>query len=170
MRTVPRRSISVRILSAACAVRSPVGNAAMTSTSAKPPRKSHRMIRSLFCLVAIGAPALEAAEIASNGLCQHRGRCPAGANTVKPTFPIMEALLWRRAVAGPVRPRGTPMTSRHGHPVGARLRQFYAALIDERRLGARRSFFARVFSFSERLWSLLNEPALTFNAYHLGGP
>src|SRR5262249_32305906 len=135
---------------------------------------------------AIGAPALEAAEIASNGLCQRRGRCPAGANTVKPTFPIMEALLWRRAVAGPVRPRGTPMTSRHGHPVGARLRQFYAALIDERRLGARRSFFARVFSFSEslprsatgafldpqteRLWSLLNEPALTFNAYHLGGP
>jgi ABC transporter substrate binding protein len=55
------------------------------------------------------------------------------------------------AVAGPVRPRGTPMTSRHGHPVGARLRQFYAALIDERRLGARRSFFARVFSFSESL-------------------
>src|SRR5262249_18895813 len=82
---------------------------------------------------------------------QRRGRCPAGANTVKPTFPIMEALLWRRAVAGPVRPRGTPMTSRHGHPVGARLRQFYAALIDERRLGARRSFFARVFSFSESL-------------------
>src|SRR5262249_15334595 len=63
----------------------------------------------------------------------------------------MEALLWRRAVAGPVRPRGTPMTSRHGDPVGARLRQFYAALIDERRLGARRSFFARVFSFSESL-------------------
>jgi len=54
-------------------------------------------------------------------------------------------------VAGPVRPRGTPMTSRHGDPVGARLRQFYAALIDERRLGARRSFFARVFSFSESL-------------------
>src|SRR5262249_27943542 len=79
------------------------------------------------------------------------GRCPGGANTVKPTFPIMEALLWRRAVAGPVRPRGTPMTSRHGDPVGARLRQFYAALIDERRLGARRSFFARVFSFSESL-------------------
>src|SRR5262245_8487942 len=63
----------------------------------------------------------------------------------------MEALLWRRAVAGPVRPRGTPMTSRHGDPVGARLRQFYAALIDERRLSARRSFFARVFSFSESL-------------------
>src|SRR5262245_66046333 len=63
----------------------------------------------------------------------------------------MEALLWRRAVAGPVRPRGTPMTSRHGDPVGARLRQSYAALIHERRLGARRSFFARVYSFSESL-------------------
>src|SRR5262249_61059644 len=36
------------------------------------------------------------------------------------------------------------MASRHGDPVGARLRQFYAALIDERRLGARRSF-SRVF-------------------------
>src|SRR5215467_5620116 len=57
----------------------------------------------------------------------------------------MEALLWRRAVAGPVRPRGTPMTSRHGDPVGARLRQFYAALIDERRLGARRSFHEFIF-------------------------
>src|SRR5215467_11977023 len=48
MRTVPRRSISVRILSAACAVRSPVGNAAMTSTSAKPHRKSRRMTRSFL--------------------------------------------------------------------------------------------------------------------------
>src|ERR1700730_19406606 len=43
------------------------------------------------------------------------------------------------------------LTSRHGDPVGARLRQFEAALIDERRLGARRSFFARAFSFSESL-------------------
>src|SRR5262245_16404542 len=32
-----------------------------------------------------------------------------------------------------VRPRGTPMTSRHGDPVGARLGQFYAALTDEPR-------------------------------------
>src|SRR5215475_7431657 len=71
----------------------------------------------------------------------------------------MEALLWRRAVAGPVRPRGTPMTSRHGDPVGARLRQFYAAFIDERRLGARRSFFAHAVGKAEQLLFALRRRA-----------
>src|SRR5215475_618885 len=71
----------------------------------------------------------------------------------------MEALLWRRAVAGPVRPRGTPMTSRHGDPVGARLRQFYAALIDERRLGARRSLFAHAVGKAEQLLFALRRRA-----------
>src|SRR5215467_4630268 len=71
----------------------------------------------------------------------------------------MEALLWRRAMAGPVRPRGTPMTSRHGDPVGARLRQFYAALIDERRLGARRSFFAHAVGKAEQLLFALRRRA-----------
>src|SRR5215470_10047148 len=71
MRTVPRRSISVRILSAACAVRSPVGNAAMTSTSAKPHRKSRRMTRSFL---ACGAAMSRGSSALSGSPADYRRR------------------------------------------------------------------------------------------------